>query len=88
MIELIVLFNLARGMMARAQRRSIPAWWGVAAPVLWVVGELMGGVVATFAGLSYAAYGVALLYGGVGALVGWLLVEHHPGGREPRPERR
>ena len=88
MIELIVIFNLARSMVTRAQRRGLPAWWGAIAPTLWVVGELMGGVVTTLAGLGYAAYGVALLYAGVGAGIGWLLVEYHPEGRAHRPVRR
>jgi hypothetical protein len=83
-IELLVLFNLSRGMLTMAQRRGVPATWAIAAPLLWLVGETMGAIVGVALGLdAYGAYPVALGYAVVGAGVGWLLVEYHPAARPP-----
>lgn len=55
------------------------------APVLWVVGEVMGAVTGRLVfGDGFGFYPLALGYGAAGAFVGWLLVEYHPAAREPR----
>jgi len=70
MLEILFLIWFCRKLSEKARAKNRPGGWGALGAVLWVCGEIGGGVLAAMGGAEeLAIYGYAI----VGALLGGLL---------------
>ena len=75
MLEILLLIFISRKLAAIAQEKGRAKGWGALGVGFWILGELMGFIVGGAMNLGAGAYGVALVFAGIGAAVAFAVVK-------------
>jgi len=75
MLEIFLLIFISRKLSAIATEKGRGKGWGALGVGFWILGELMGIVVGSAMNLGAGAYGLALLFAGIGAGVAFAVVK-------------
>lgn len=75
MLEIFLLIFISRKLAAIATEKGRAKGWGALGVGFWILGEVMGLVVGGAMNLGAGAYGMALLFAGIGAGVAFAVVK-------------
>lgn len=74
-LEIIAIVTLTGRLKAVATSKGRSGWWAGLLPLLWIIGELCGGIGAAMAGLDgFALYIGAIAGAAAGAGIAWAIV--------------
>ncbi len=78
MLELLFLIWFSKKLSALAAGKGRSKWWAALGACFWIGGELMGFIVGALLGLDMGAYGIAILFAIVGAVIAYFVVNALP----------